>query len=458
MPFYLLLFLIYGIKDFRKWCLITGIIALPLPISFTIGHVPHKGWADGITITLSDLSFLCGILYTMYSHRKRPIPSSILNATLAFLFACALSVINSDSVRLTSFQVIMLIKSFILYYVGSFWLLDTNEKRQTLVGAIIVSLVIQSTYAIAQHYFGFQTYILHSDGFRPPTLLAQSGAIRSSGTLGHPNQLAKYLLPLIFLPYVTASRHRTLRTSMFLATSLSILAFLFTYSRGAWIAFIPGAVALAVGLYRHHLIRVKTLYVFFLVGLLFLLLFRNDIRSRFERHDFGSANSRVHMMKLAAYMIADHPFVGIGGNTFQNRRRSYLTPELEEEFTTVVHNQYLLVTAECGLLGLLCYLWLLYAFAKEAKRCVTTSTDAFGNRLGLAVQAGILSLAISMCFDYYKSYIGLSNMYLLAAVCSASARIKLHNKVRRQRGPLAKRADPRTVLANGKELGIPHTS
>ena len=46
IPIYLALLIFYGLKDIKKFLLLTGIVTMPLRTSYTlIGGEPHVGWS-----------------------------------------------------------------------------------------------------------------------------------------------------------------------------------------------------------------------------------------------------------------------------------------------------------------------------------------------------------------------------------------------------------------------------
>ena len=119
-------------------------------------------------------------------------------------------------------------------------------------------------------------------------------------------------------------------------------------------------------------------------------------------------------------MIKDHPIVGVGANTFSNMMKYYVSEDLWDAWLDQVHNQYLLVFAETGLLGLLSFLWLIMSMFRESMQCV----KQHGNRLifyaGIGILFGFLASAIHMMVDIFNSPILLGSLFVLCGICTAA--------------------------------------
>jgi putative inorganic carbon (HCO3(-)) transporter len=66
-------------------------------------------------------------------------------------------------------------------------------------------------------------------------------------------------------------------------------------------------------------------------------------------------------------MISHHPLVGVGVNTFTRNYLKYKLPEPENAKTSdaiYAHNNFLHMAGEIGLLGLGCFLWILFNLFK----------------------------------------------------------------------------------------------
>jgi len=117
-------------------------------------------------------------------------------------------------------------------------------------------------------------------------------------------------------------------------------------------------------------------------------------------------------------MFIAHPLTGVGGNTFANVADFYKTPDLEGMFTTIVHNQYLLVLAECGALGLFAYLWLIWSGFRESLLCSRNRSEVFIQAMGSGIVFALLSILILMMFDKFQSASSVNMLFVFFALAS----------------------------------------
>jgi O-antigen ligase len=79
---------------------------------------------------------------------------------------------------------------------------------------------------------------------------------------------------------------------------------------------------------------------------------------------------RIAFYKSAIQMIKDHPFIGVGINTFMKAYPKYKVHDVDiiTSDYCYAHNNYLQMAGEIGLAGLGIFLWMLAAFFTEVWR------------------------------------------------------------------------------------------
>jgi O-antigen ligase len=100
----------------------------------------------------------------------------------------------------------------------------------------------------------------------------------------------------------------------------------------------------------------------------------------------------MRLNELAWGVIRDNPLLGVGLNTFGTVMVDYDTMHFGPQ--NVVHNVYLLLTAECGIFGLLAFLWFIFAVGRQAVKAMhsssvylsMTATTILGGLMGLWLQ------------------------------------------------------------------------
>jgi O-antigen ligase len=204
------------------------------------------------------------------------------------------------------------------------------------------------------------------------------------------------------------------------------LALLFSFSRGGWLAFAVAVVVLLVGLVRGRYVGVRGPVVAFFIATLIAVLFYPQIVARFGSEE-GSAAAldRVYLIKIAWNMIKESPIIGVGANTFMSVVTKYARgPELQDIYLHMVHNQYLLVFAETGIVGMAAFLWFLFTCFREAWKCLKSKGSELTQMIGLSVTAAFIGMTIHMMVDMFASRMCLSFLFVLCSLCSASRKVE----------------------------------
>lgn len=202
---------------------------------------------------------------------------------------------------------------------------------------LLAAVIFQSVLAVGQWFnqsslvgywfFGEQPYTGATAGIDKITWLDGSLKIPPLGTTPHPNVLAGFL--------VVASSFWKGRT----LPLLTAFPLFLTFSLAAWLAV----------LIRHK----WTL----LAGLLALLIFSRYLTFLAPETSFSR---RSQLSQMALNMFKDRPLTGVGLNNFTVVMDNYGLIPASTRFLQPVHNIYLLMLAETGLIGSLGFLYLLW--------------------------------------------------------------------------------------------------
>jgi O-antigen ligase len=213
---------------------------------------------------------------------------------------------------------------------------------------------------------------------------------------------------------------RYIRISIAVILVITIAALYFSYARGAW-------VALAAGLFSYWLIRHKYLlrsWLIFLVlsiatvfylknndrylrfapdynSTIFHTNFREHLIATYQLKDVSTAE-RVYRWIAGVRMVRDSWMVGFGPSSFYHQYKSYTQPAFKTWVSrnreqSTVHNYFLLLIIEQGVIGLLLFLVLLCALFWYAQRIYHRTTDRFWKVVVAAVSA-ILVMECSINF------------------------------------------------------------
>jgi O-antigen ligase len=167
---------------------------------------------------------------------------------------------------------------------------------------------------------------------------------------------------------------------------LLVAALVMTHTRGAWMGFAAGG-ALLVGCRQKRLLLALPVVA---VGI-FLASpepVRARIRSIVDPQDV-TARERLYMWGSGVQIIRDHPWTGVGINGVKGVYQAYKHPDAIREQRGHLHNNFLQIAAERGLIGVTCWLWIWVAFYHQAWKIFRGLAP--DNLRGLALVVGSLA-------------------------------------------------------------------
>lgn len=302
----------------------------------------------------------------------------------------------------TNTQIAIYVTSRLLLAILAFVLLQKalDYKRRTFIYAtscLLVSGVLQALLGISQFvsqksiglkFLGeseLSDTILGVAKFE----LAGTKIIRAYGTFPHPNLFAVYLLLTLaagiwLVLYVNFPKKSKI-LNIVLPSSLAIIVtgIVLSYSRSVIIGFVFFTLALLfahkerfLGLFKQacrHFHIPKIMQGAFGLLLAFSLLFAsyNVLSPRICFNHCENDNSidlRLEYMKTAAAIIASSPLTGVGMGNFTVCQKDHFTKNIKPWEQQPVHNIYLLIASEIGLIGLAFFLYSIVYLAHIFKK------------------------------------------------------------------------------------------
>ncbi|MCX5893225.1 MAG: O-antigen ligase family protein, partial [Deltaproteobacteria bacterium] len=132
-----------------------------------------------------------------------------------------------------------------------------------------------------------------------------------------------------------------------------------------------------------------------------LLVVPNPIQKGLFRTEYETAYGRLPLIAVAFNLIRHHPLLGAGLNNYVQTARQYdYTPEqLTSAWNSPVHNLFLFIAGELGLLGLLCFLAFLCSIL-TALYPALRSPEPFLVCAGAGIFFGILAFCGHAQVDY----------------------------------------------------------
>ncbi len=333
------------------------------------------------------LFFIRGYISGKILLKKNPLNIALIS----YIIVCFISIFFSIN-KTISFK--YFIELFLAIY-GAYLCYSICDKEdvQRIIVLIIFSHTIMALYGIMQHF--------NADVFMWNTNFAG----RPLSTIGNPDFFATELLIPIFILAAYFLFEKQYRPLSGTALLINLLCFYYTKVAGAYVGFACGTVIfiLIIFIYKKDVIKVNRKKI--VIGFL-CLVFLSAIASPFIIKKVSSVYSlkkrslvhRLLMWETSMLMIKDSPVIGKGIGNYRLYYPYYqglvLASPQNKEFSYVVtwmpHQNYLLIAAETGFLGLGMFLLAIMVFYR-------IGWDIFVRKKAFSIPAlGIISAITSI--------------------------------------------------------------
>lgn len=294
---------------------------------------------------------------------------------------------------------------FVAYYVATTIVRMEQVKKVFLflgIGVIFQSLLAVSQF-IKQGSLGGIFYFFGERLFSPSTPGIANASIngelllRPYGTFPHPNVLAGFLLlSMIGLVFTVPWAKGKEKAVWIVALLLGSSALLLTMSRGAFLIWL---LLLLIIFLRHVSTQlIRTFLAIALVILAVLFIFHTPFGTRFLQTNFAeeAVVQRTELIRASAVMITEHPIVGVGFGNFLPALAIVQKPFSLGLYLQPVHNIFLLILAETGIIGFGIFMWFLVK--TYMRLLITKKTGALSSRIFAVLLSVILMLGL---VDHY---------------------------------------------------------
>lgn len=395
----------------RHFALLTA-LALVIPlVGFDFSLYFNEKFGGDYRIAASLLDFTMIGLWAHYMlttprAERRPFRPSALKWSMALLFLlAALSLNLAQEPAFTFFELIRLFRMMTLA-----WLVAKCVNSQSALERVLLALfaitMAEGALGFAQRLTGGQLdlgIVGGADKIMTQELTGSGTAIRVAGTFGHTNQFARYLglvLPLALAVAIAAQKksHRLIAGATLILGGAALVA---TLSRAAWIGVTCGGGLVFAAMLMQPGLRAKAVQGLKLVLMLlvpFVLINLGTFIARFTSEDEGSFATREPMARIAMKIIQEHP-LGVGYGNYRIILPRYGDPFEPFTLQAKVHNMYLLIAAELGVVTLLVFLALLFVMFAQCLKLAKRLTPETG-MVALGVAGGLLAFAIHGMADY----------------------------------------------------------
>lgn len=376
---------------------VIALTAITIPVTFSTAQAEVFALPKTI-LAISLATVLAALLFVRWVGIGRPIelPRSALAVALGvfIVWNCLAAWLAIDPAQALfgerlQYQGLVPTVAYTVFAVSAWATVNTTRRRTVLLVSVTVGAIAVSTYALLQRV-----------GLDPIWHYLPYGRVFS--TIGQANSLAAYIVMTVPLTLALAVGSNWLVRMVVVAVVIVMLcALALTLSRGGYLGLLTVAVVLlaagwssrrAVNIERRR-VGVAVLAALALIG---MVLSIPDLRAISEQvaaravmtADLSEGSIRGHfdMWTVAVAIIADHPIVGTGQDTyallFGDYRDALLSPDralLMSYFRPESpHNVYLAIAQGAGIPALVAYLALITA-AVHRILLTMRSTDDRGN-------------------------------------------------------------------------------
>jgi len=401
---FLVLILIYyfKLKNFRLALLVTTLASSIFIVgkTYVFELIPVQkllledyplGYNIGVTLTVSIIFSYLLLLVLLRDIIRKKIAKLSFDTSFWLLLFFYLAVVISSFIASKNYQISALYALGMLgIFIIFFFVRSYNFKNIFFIILALLSAMIIFEGTLSGLQYVSRSPLGRSIELRQDIEVFGRGAdedvfqYRPVGTFSHANELSAFLLPsliLVLASFYLKGNHLVYSSTAFV---FGLVTLFLTLSRSAWFSFISTAFLLLFIIEKKwrfplkfsNKVKRKLLLLALVVFILSLFIILPRIsRSLYSFGESGGFYTRFELMKESWSLISRFPFFGVGLG---------LSPQLIFEqnphgvmsyFPSVVHNAYLLMASETGLIALIFFLAYLVVLLKKSLTVLSIKND-----------------------------------------------------------------------------------
>lgn len=343
--------------------------------------------------------------------RNNPKKQKIIILYLIYLFWQICTLLFAEDKNSSLFHVIKEFRYICVFLAVYLYVGGDNKRILLTVKILFLSLLFQNTWGLCQWLkqstFGLsflgETSI---DNIKTDMIECYTGTKYSffglkfgrfvSGLAGSGYLLARenlITLP-IFLSMLINNKYIFSKKVHVIGVILGGSGIIWGFSKGAWVSTAIALSSLILLSYKFKKITKKTVFKLSSLTFVFLLIFKEIIFLRLFKTNLSQAlDGRKVLNQFGFDLFIDNPLVGVGSN---NIWRYFLN---DWNVYTTVHNLYILLLSEVGVIGLVLFLMISFITMKE------TYVLAHNDRYCTGIPLGILCAMIGMHIDFLWTWL-----------------------------------------------------
>lgn len=364
------------------------LLILFLPTQFGKHFWPQFSFIQGFrldylspTIYLTDILIILIIIFSLekiITFFKKQNKKNILLIFLLFL-SLFIGVINSENPKAGLYGILKITEYLFLgiYIITSF----ENLSKKYILSILFFGVIFESALSFLQvfkngslngifYFLGERFFNSQTPGIANASVNGQL-FLRPYATFSHPNALAGYLI--FAMAFITVYKKYVSSKIFFLTILIGSMTLLLTLSRIAILTWVIYLIFLfCVPFFKKYKNNISNKNVATGISAVILLIFlmfaffqntlfvQRFIKTRIVEESFVQ---REYLINQSLNMFVKNPVFGVGINNYYNNLEKSKEKTL---FIQPVHNIFLLVLSEAGLIGLIYFLFIFYKASKSA--------------------------------------------------------------------------------------------
>ncbi|MGB9883103.1 MAG: O-antigen ligase family protein [Microgenomates group bacterium] len=281
---------------------------------------------------------------------------------LFFYFILLLNLLLAKNKFLTGFQIIKIFEFLILFFLAKIYFLKTDKKAILLVlfFSSLIEVILSVYQLVFSHsvggifYFYGERLLSLSTPAIAKIIIFGKEFLRPYGSFSHPNSLAGFYLLLYFFVLTEKSFQKNFILKWLTLLNFNVLIF-FSFSKIAIFSFL---ILNSV----YFLKNLKTNCFFCKINKIFIPVFLALIFLS-GTTDILTIEKRLVLIKNSFVILKNNLFFGVGLNNYLVAQ-SQLKSSIPLFFNQPVHNIFLLILTELGLIG---FIGMIFMFFKNKK-------------------------------------------------------------------------------------------
>ena len=355
--------------------------------------------------------------------------ASISIPALAFMGATGLSLFANGSVLISMARIFEPICDFLLflYLVNA---LRSEDSIREAVYALLLGALFQCGLAIFELGTGRELTLMFSHASGDVWRGGLQHA-RISGLTEHANVLGIFLgaVVVMLISLMFSQERRLERIAYGLGIVLALFVIVNTFSRSAWAVIVVFAPAVfMLNLWKLQSLMKVLLPTAIAASVVMIVVMSTSLSSKIaDRMDVDlSVLSRLYMIEIGIDMLEANPVFGVGLNNYHVRMYEHDNTDIAitSIFPGTLHNVYVLIASEGGLLGLGAFIWFNLAILVHGRRYITARIG-FLSAVGLSCWCWIGMLLVFGMANPFPRY---SYIYVPLGILVAVSNIMASSK------------------------------